>query len=93
MAHEPKYKACETLCGPLLALRTEINELEAKLEERKQVEKAKWILVKTKGVDEETAHKLLIVRSRAARKKLVEIAELVIAGNRLLNCANQDAAY
>ncbi|MFQ5735928.1 MAG: ANTAR domain-containing protein [Thermodesulfobacteriota bacterium] len=85
MISKPKDKACETLCQQLLALEAQVKVLDAKLEERKKVERAKWILVKSKAIEEEEAQRILINRSRASRKKLVEMAEIIISGDRILN--------
>ena len=55
------------------------------LEERKKVEKAKWVLVKKKALTEEDAHKFLVAAARRQRKKLAEIAESVIKGEKFLD--------
>lgn len=58
--------------------------LEECLEERKKVEKAKWILVKKKGIEEEEAHKILLASARRQSKRLGEIAEAVIESEKFL---------
>jgi len=65
-------------------LQAQIEKLRADLESRKKIEKAKWILIKTRGINEDEAHVLLINHSRANRKKMVEMAEAIIMGERLL---------
>lgn len=55
------------------------------LEERKKVEKAKWVLVKKKALSEEDAHRFLVATARRQRKKLAEVAESVIKGERFLD--------
>ncbi len=67
------------------ALRTELAETSRKLGERKVVEKAKGILMKSRGMDEETAYgtlrKLAMERSQPLAKvagNLVEMADLLL---------------
>lgn len=84
MVSKPKDETCEKLCLPILALKSELEKMKAEHEERKKIEKAKWILVKAKGIDEEAAHRLLINHSRTNHKKLVEMAEVIIEGEKLL---------
>lgn len=67
------------------ALRKELEETSRKLGERKIVEKAKGILMKTRGMDEETAYgalrKLAMERSQPLAKvagNLVDMAELLL---------------
>lgn len=61
---KPKQEACKRLCEPLLSLKSEVTELHQKLEERKKIEKAKWLLVKKRGINEEMAHALLLAESQ-----------------------------
>lgn len=68
-----------------LALRKELEETSRKLSERKIVEKAKGILMKSRGMDEETAYgalrKLAMERSQPLAKvagNLVDMAELLL---------------
>lgn len=77
-------EACESLCQPFLTLKSQIEQLKLDLDGRKKIEKAKWILIKSKGINEDEAHTLLINHSRANRKKMVEMAETIIVGERLL---------
>ena len=67
------------------ALRKELAETSRKLSERKIVEKAKGILMKSRGMDEETAYgalrKLAMERSQPLAKvagNLVEMADLLL---------------
>lgn len=68
-----------------LALRKELEETSRKLSERKIVEKAKGILMKTRGMDEEAAYgalrKLAMERSQPLAKvagNLVDMAEVLL---------------
>jgi len=88
MVPKPKDETCDKLCQPILDLQSELDKMKAEYEERKKIEKAKWILVKSKGIAEEEAHRLLINHSRANHKKLVEMAEIIIEGEKLLTPKN-----
>jgi signal transduction protein with GAF and PtsI domain len=59
-------------------LAEEKEKLEAKLEERKIVERAKGILMKKEGISEADAYRKLQKRSMDNRKSMKEIAEAVI---------------
>lgn len=85
MVSKPKDETCDKLCLSILNLKSELDEIMAEHEGRKKIEKAKWILVKAKGIDEEAAHKLLVSHSRANQKKLAEMAEIIIEGEKILN--------
>jgi len=62
-----------------LHLKSENAELRRKLREREIIEKAKWVLVNSRGLNEDEAHKLLVKSGRTQRKKIVEIAEIIIS--------------
>ncbi len=62
----------------------EIENLKERLEDRKIIEQAKWIIVKRKGVDEPNAMRLLQKQSRNSRKALVDVAQSVIDSDTLL---------
>lgn len=59
-------------------LERKVNTLENQLEERKIVEKAKGILMKVKGINEDTAFKFIRSESMNKRKTMKEIAEAII---------------
>ena len=72
-------------CALCHAPRIELAETSRKLSERKVVEKAKGILMKSRGMDEETAYgtlrKLAMERSQPLAKvagNLVEMADLLL---------------
>src|SRR5690349_11414365 len=56
---------------------SEICALKERLEDRKIIEKAKWIIVKRKSVDEPEAMRLLQKQARNNRRTLVEVARSV----------------
>lgn len=76
-------------CPSCSDLRAEIEELKARIEERKIVEKAKWILVKLRGVSENEALDLLRASARQNQKTLIEIANNLITGEKILNSGTE----
>ena len=54
-------------------------------EARAMIEQAKGILMKTKGLDEQDAFRRLQKLARDANRKLVEIAQMVLAAEELLS--------
>lgn len=61
-----------------VVLERKVDHLETKLEERKTIEKAKGILMKQKGIDENTAYTMLRNEAMKTRKSIRDIAEAVI---------------
>lgn len=62
----------------LLAQQDDVNRLKARLEDRKIIEQAKWQLVKTQGIAEPEAMRLLQRQARNSRRPLVEIAREIV---------------
>lgn len=62
----------------------EIAELEQKLEDRRIIERAKWILVARRGVNEEEAMRILQRQARQSRRRIVEIAQQLLDASELL---------
>jgi response regulator NasT len=60
------------------ALRTQLAEANLKLSERKVVEKAKGLLMKSRGLDEDAAYAALRKMAMDRKLKLVEVAQKVI---------------
>lgn len=60
------------------ALRRERDEAQAKLADRKTIEKAKGLLMKAKGLDEEQAYAALRRTAMQQNRRLVDIAHSVI---------------
>ncbi len=58
---------------------SEIETLKERLEDRKIIEQAKWIIVKRQGIDEPEAMKLLQKQARNNRRTLVDVARSVLA--------------
>lgn len=66
------------------ALRRELEAATAKLNERKLVERAKGLLMKNRGLDEEGAYRLLRKHAMDRGLKLAEVARQVIEAAELL---------
>lgn len=62
----------------------EIAELEQKLEDRRIIERAKWILVARKSVSEEEAMRMLQRQARQSRRRIVEVAQQLLDASELL---------
>ncbi|MBI1178930.1 MAG: ANTAR domain-containing protein [Alphaproteobacteria bacterium] len=65
-------------------LQGELDEARGKLAERKVIERAKGILMKQRGMNEEDAYRLLRETAMTQKKKLADIAEGVVMAARLL---------
>jgi response regulator NasT len=62
----------------------EADKLKQRLEQRKVIEQAKWIIVKRKNVEEPEAMRLLQRQARNNRKSLIEVAQAVVDSESLL---------
>lgn len=62
----------------------EIEGLEQKLEDRRIIERAKWILVNRKQVNEEEAMRMIQRQARQSRRKIVEVAQQLLDASELL---------
>jgi len=67
------------------ALAAENDNLRRRLEERRVIEKAKWILVSRKGATEPDAMTMLQKKARDSRRPLVDVAQSVIDAEDLLH--------
>lgn len=66
------------------SLRRELEDARGALKDRKIVERAKGILMKTRGIDEEEAYALLRKTAMAQNKRLSDVAEGLVAAYDLL---------
>ncbi|MFG0328936.1 MAG: ANTAR domain-containing response regulator [Phycisphaerales bacterium] len=66
-----------------LESRDQIQQLNQRLEDRKTIEKAKWILVEKLGVDEENAMKRLQKQARDNRRTLIDVARGILENHQL----------
>jgi len=64
---------------------TEIGDLKQRLENRKAIEQAKWLIVQRKGVTEPEAMKLLQRQARNNRRTLVDVAKSLLENEELFN--------
>jgi response regulator NasT len=60
------------------SLRGEAGELRQALEDRKYIERAKGVLMKKAGLDEEEAFKRLRRLARDGNQKLIEVARMIL---------------
>lgn len=65
-------------------LRAEIGELEKRLDERKIIERAKGILMDTRGLSERDAYRLLQRESQNRNQRMVDIARTIVTAESLL---------
>lgn len=66
------------------ALRAELDEANLKLSERKVIEKAKGLLMKQRGIDEDAAYTLLRSMAMQQNMRLATLAEQVVQAAKLL---------
>jgi len=60
-------------------LRTELEETKSALKERKVIEKAKGILMKSRSLDEEAAYALLRKTAMGSGKRIADVAESLVS--------------
>ncbi len=65
-------------------LRSELDEAKSALKERKVIDKAKGILMKTRGVEEDVAYQLLRKTAMSQSKRLADVAEGLVNAYALL---------
>jgi response regulator NasT len=66
------------------ALKRELHDARNSLAERKQIERAKGMVMKSRGVTEDEAYRLLRKLAMERNQKLAQVAESVIAAAELL---------
>ncbi len=64
--------------------RSQIVNLKQRLDDRRLIERAKWIIVKRKEISEPDAMKMLQKQSRSSRKSIAAVARAVIDSDGLL---------
>ena len=67
-----------------MQLGAEVEDLASRLEARKIIEQAKWVLVKRRGIEEPEAMRLLQRQARNNRRPLLEVAQSLLDGEDLL---------
>lgn len=70
-------------------LERELEEARSALEERKTIDKAKGIIMRLRGVDENAAYKLLRKTAMNQNRKIYEVAEGLVVSAELLSGGNE----
>lgn len=71
-------------------LRAELDEAKSALKDRKTIERAKGFLMKSKGMDEEAAYKLLRQTAMRQSRKITDVAESLLSSIDLLGTEGGD---
>lgn len=71
-------------------LRAELDEAKSALKDRKTIERAKGFLMKSKGMDEEAAYKLLRQTAMRQSRKITDVAESLLSSIDLLGSEGGD---
>lgn len=66
-------------------MRTELAETKRALEERKVIDRAKGLIMKAKGIDEDEAYALLRKAAMNQGKRLADVAEALVESAGLLS--------
>lgn len=69
----------------LRQMRTELEETRQALEERKIIDRAKGLLMKAKGIDEDEAYAIMRKAAMAQRRRVAEVAEALVTASGLLS--------
>jgi two-component system, response regulator / RNA-binding antiterminator len=75
---------CISRFNAMARMRDELERAKTALEERKVIDRAKGILMRAKGLDEEEAYRLLRKTAMNEKKKIAEIAQSVVTAAELL---------
>lgn len=81
---KPIVEAAVARFQQMQSLRTELAEANSRLAERKLVERAKGLIMKSRGLDEEAAYATLRKMAMDRKLKLAEIAQRVVDAAELL---------
>jgi response regulator NasT len=81
----PAIEMAQSIAQTINALEGVVENLSEELEARKLIEKAKGILMKHLGVDEENAMRMMQKESRRQRIKLKDLARAIIASHAVLS--------
>ncbi len=81
----PAIEMAQSIAQTINALEGVVENLSEELEARKLIEKAKGILMKHLGLDEEEAMKTMQKESRRQRIKLKELARAIIASHAVMS--------
>ncbi|MCC9602757.1 ANTAR domain-containing protein [Stieleria sp. JC731] len=81
---QPAIFLCQKRFRHLQSLEEQVTSLQQKLDDRKQIEKAKGIIMQVRQLDEPEAHRYLQNTARRTRRRLAEIAKQIVDGGSLL---------
>ncbi len=81
---KPILDLCVSRFNAFAKLQDELDRTKSALEERKVIERAKGILMKLKGLNEDEAYVLLRSTAMREKKKISEIAQSVLTASELL---------
>lgn len=82
---KPAIEVAMATFASFKALRDQLSEARRKLSQQKRIDRAKCILIEQKGLTEEQAHKALRKLAMDRKRKLVDIADDLIAMSKLLS--------
>ncbi len=82
---KPIVEAAITRFHMFQQVRAELHATKRALEERKVIDRAKGILMKAKGLDEDAAYALLRKTAMGQGRKMVEVAEAIVTAAGLLS--------
>jgi two-component system, response regulator / RNA-binding antiterminator len=75
---------CISRFNAMARMQDELERAKSALEERKVIDRAKGILMRAKGLDEEEAYRVLRKTAMNENKKIAEIAQSVLMAAELL---------
>ena len=82
---KPAIEVAMATFGSFKKLRDQLAEAREQLSEQKRIDRAKCILIQQKGLSEEEAHKALRKLAMDRKRKLVDVADDLIAMVKLLS--------
>jgi response regulator NasT len=82
---KPIMDAAITRFNMFKRMRTELETTKKALEERKIIDRAKGVLMKARGIDEEAAYQLLRRTAMDQNKKVVDVASALVTAAGLLS--------
>ncbi|OYP37712.1 ANTAR domain-containing response regulator [Rhodopirellula sp. MGV] len=83
-AIQPAIYLCQKRFRHLQSLEERVVHLEQKLEDRKQIERAKGIIMQVRQLEEPEAHRFLQNTARQSRRRLADVAKQIVDGGTLL---------
>jgi response regulator NasT len=75
---------CISRFNAMARMQDELERAKSALEERKVIDRAKGILMRSKGVSEEEAYRLMRTAAMNGKKKIAEIAQSIVTSAELL---------